>query len=634
MEGHEDIVQGILNYLNMPSSGALLITGVWGCGKTYFLKEELFPFLKDEHEKNSIMVSLYGIKEISELPNKIVSSYLDKLGSDKNVKPGKFVDWCGDLSEAFPFLKNYVDINKIICKTNTLLYKFIPQDTIIFLDDLERAVASIDINEILGTINELVENNKYKVIVVANKGYIDEIIGNEKVVFYEKVIEKSLTFLPDLISIYKHLLGGYNDTHFWRIMFSEKFKEIVNPLNAITKSQMICMQNIRTLKFAISHMYVLFNKYKNLGRDLDDVKIQEYILNQWKFIYGLSIELKKDKLTLDNSQGLSTYNEFGQLSIDLEGPVDNLFEVQEDEGKDEIEANFASKFCQKYYRENYDHFIFYPELYNFIVGGIDFDANSLFINTQKQMARFEYRDKPAQEVLDRMMKGIWYFSESEARQGLCMVLDAVSKGQLEDLISYYNASYFLLQFAKVIGKEKEEILSLFEVGIKEFASKLDISDDLRIDIDMIEAPKGYICEPVYQMLRTALDERLKAQEKKRVEELEILFNENMELFVQQLVLGKGMSPALADVPILHVFSPELINQRVSTLEPSDLYNLNTMVKQRPQTLGRKFVIERMFYEDLHKAILTRRDENSISGFVISNILLKTLEKVLHDKVGA
>lgn len=36
MENHKDLVQGLLNYIDMQGSGALLVTGVWGCGKTYF----------------------------------------------------------------------------------------------------------------------------------------------------------------------------------------------------------------------------------------------------------------------------------------------------------------------------------------------------------------------------------------------------------------------------------------------------------------------------------------------------------------------------------------------------------------------------------------------------------------------
>ena len=53
------------------------------------------------------------------------------------------------------------------------------KDTIICFDDLERVLDSIDTNEVLGTINQLVENLQYKVIVVANEDFIRQSSNNE-----------------------------------------------------------------------------------------------------------------------------------------------------------------------------------------------------------------------------------------------------------------------------------------------------------------------------------------------------------------------------------------------------------------------------------------------------------------------
>ena len=39
------VADGVFNYLNMKTSGALLVTGDWGCGKTYFLKNYLIKTL-------------------------------------------------------------------------------------------------------------------------------------------------------------------------------------------------------------------------------------------------------------------------------------------------------------------------------------------------------------------------------------------------------------------------------------------------------------------------------------------------------------------------------------------------------------------------------------------------------------
>lgn len=54
------ITAAIMNYFNMRSQGALLISGEWGCGKTYYLNNELIK----EFEKSGItpvVVSLFGV---------------------------------------------------------------------------------------------------------------------------------------------------------------------------------------------------------------------------------------------------------------------------------------------------------------------------------------------------------------------------------------------------------------------------------------------------------------------------------------------------------------------------------------------------------------------------------------------
>lgn len=38
----ENLKQGILNYLQMENTGALMVTGPWGCGKSYFFEHILF----------------------------------------------------------------------------------------------------------------------------------------------------------------------------------------------------------------------------------------------------------------------------------------------------------------------------------------------------------------------------------------------------------------------------------------------------------------------------------------------------------------------------------------------------------------------------------------------------------------
>lgn len=119
-----------------------------------------------------------------------------------------------------PVIGDYINV-KGIWGEGKALYKLIPQKAVVCLDDLERAVEKFDINDLLGVINDLVENQYLKVVVIANKEYINEKqnanndIKHE--IFYEKVIEKTLHFEPCILDVFKTLVN-LNDEKFKTFM--------------------------------------------------------------------------------------------------------------------------------------------------------------------------------------------------------------------------------------------------------------------------------------------------------------------------------------------------------------------------------------------------------------------------------
>lgn len=172
---------------------ATLLTGKWGCGKTYFIKE----YIKKYNDK-FLYISLFGLKTIDDINDAIFGAIYPKLTSDKaKIAIGllKSVTKIG-----FQFNLEELSIkDKII--------DFLTKDKYIFVfDDLERSFVSYD--EILGFINNLTENNSIKVILVAN---IDEIQEDSKRIFdkfKEKVINR--TFIVQ-----------NNDRDFWEFYYEK-----------------------------------------------------------------------------------------------------------------------------------------------------------------------------------------------------------------------------------------------------------------------------------------------------------------------------------------------------------------------------------------------------------------------------
>lgn len=64
------MLDGIRNYLSMESTGALMVSGEWGCGKTYYIEKVVMPVLLQEGW-NSVKISLFGIESVNEIPFRI-----------------------------------------------------------------------------------------------------------------------------------------------------------------------------------------------------------------------------------------------------------------------------------------------------------------------------------------------------------------------------------------------------------------------------------------------------------------------------------------------------------------------------------------------------------------------------------
>ena len=111
-EALHPIIEGISNYLEMKTTGALMITGHWGCGKTYFIKNEVIPYTQKVLGKNLIMVSLFGINDLSEIPERVLYAYWDAYGKDKTgFNLGRVADVIAKMADSIPKLKEYVDID-------------------------------------------------------------------------------------------------------------------------------------------------------------------------------------------------------------------------------------------------------------------------------------------------------------------------------------------------------------------------------------------------------------------------------------------------------------------------------------------------------------------------------------------
>lgn len=171
---YDEMNSFILNYITNDITGrAIMLTGEWGSGKSYYVKNTVKPFLEDKDNggHKCVIVSLYGLSDTSEISKAIYMELrtIKKSSSSEAANTAKAV---GKIigKTVFNGLVSKIgfDIGGINDDDLKKVYESIDlTDKLIVLEDIERT--QIDIIELLGYINNMCENDGVKVLLVTNE---------------------------------------------------------------------------------------------------------------------------------------------------------------------------------------------------------------------------------------------------------------------------------------------------------------------------------------------------------------------------------------------------------------------------------------------------------------------------------
>ena len=269
-----------------PLNYAVLLSGPWGSGKTFFLKK----FLK-KHNVGHIYVSLYGVASVAEIEQKIFAQLHPLLASKGMqfagilarglVKGALKIDLGGDGKDEGSLSFSLPDVK---------LAEFAKDAAgrVLVFDDLERA--SMKLGQVLGFINAFVEHESAKAIIVANESQIDPDADFYRI--KEKLIGQTLRVVPSIAEAYPALTELIEDA--WTREFVKKHEQDV--LDVFSRS---LAENLRVLKQALWD----FERLAKSFRASDKVHA-EALTEILKAVLALSIEVRTGKLGAMDLDGL------------------------------------------------------------------------------------------------------------------------------------------------------------------------------------------------------------------------------------------------------------------------------------------------------------------------------------------
>lgn len=171
---YDEINAFILNYLeNDKTNRAIMLTGEWGSGKSYYVKNTLKPFLesKDGNNHKCAIVSLYGLSDVSEISKAIYMEFrtiMKETESEAGNTAKLVVKIAGKSIINGLVSKIGFDIGNMSDEDLQKIYNSIDlSNKLIVLEDIERT--KINISELFGYINNMCENDGVKMLLVTNE---------------------------------------------------------------------------------------------------------------------------------------------------------------------------------------------------------------------------------------------------------------------------------------------------------------------------------------------------------------------------------------------------------------------------------------------------------------------------------
>lgn len=605
----EDLVESILDYIRSDYTDyAIMINGEWGSGKTYFWNNKIKPKIEsmqlNGRRYTAIYMSLYGISNLEEISKKIFIETTQLM--DKNLK--KYMDASGvrnipeyaktglDMANFFGVTQNgdRVDYGQF----------FSTDDKVLCFDDLERA--NVDVIDILGYINNFVEHDHIKTIIICNekelstklknsnlemktfiatylldkenklniktdKPMVERIRDTIEYVFdkandYERIKEKligeTFEYRPEFNYIINGLLMRYENCPDLIRFLRENTNLIISTFN---KSG---TRNLRILKHSLTNFKKIFDEVNKSYPNTNHRVLQTMLI----FTIAISFEIKAGKITKDKFVNINDNEEYKAILVSSRVFMDNRqFYIKEFDNN--YYYNFKAeyrffKFIELYVRTRiFDMKIFKRDM-EAIINTVDTDK----LPGYKRLLTEEY----------------WKISDDQFGSIVTEVLEDVKFGRIE-LINVVKLFAYFAHFVRkgLIDYDMKTIKSVFLNGMN--VSSLTSSYCPNVEEELaslaIEEDKSDDMEEIlkhFNNINAQLKERMY---KEKADEIFKNIPMKMEQFYDRF------DKECMQVPIFRYYDVFQMFQRISCASNEDIVTIKEKLLDRAKKYGKELLDE-------------------------------------------
>ena len=637
----EDLVESILDYIRSDYTDyAVMINGEWGSGKTHFwnnkVRKKIESMQLNGRRYTTIYMSLYGISNLEEISKKIFIETTQLM--DKNLR--KFMN--NNEQTTIPeYAKTGIDMANLFGVTQNgdkLDYAefFSTDDKVLCFDDLERA--NVDVIDILGYINNFVEHDHIKTIIICNekelstklkssniemktfiatylldkqneltkadKPIVEKIQDKIEHVFdkandYERIKEKligeTFEYAPKFDYIINGILMRYESNPDLIRFLRENTGFIISTFN---KSG---TRNLRILKHALNDFKKIYEMVSKSYPNTSNRVMQTMLI----FTIAVSFEIKAGKITKDKFVNIKDNEEYKSILVSSRILMDNRqFYIKEFDNN--YYYNFKSdyrffKFIEYYVRTRIFDMKIFKENMETIINTIDTEN----LPAYKRLLTEEYW-----KIADDQFEGVIEEVYNDVKEGKLELIDTVK------IFAYF--SYFSRK--GLINYDLKTLKNTFFTGMNLASLKSEYcpnpKEELgKVAIDELEEDMDDILKHFNMLNDQLLDKKYKEITDDVMKCIPMKMEQFYEKFDKQCM----------DIPIFKYADPYQVFQRISCASNEDIVLIKEKLVDRAERYTKQIEPEMKNIKQLKQIIddyLKGKDPS------IKNVMLKEFAKEL------
>ena len=612
-------------------------------GKTYFWNNKVRKKIESMNfngkQYTTIYMSLYGISNLEEISKKIfieTTQLMDKnlrkyMISHNQTSIPEYAKTGIDMANFFGVTQNgdKVDYGKF----------FATDDKVLCFDDLERA--NVDVIDILGYINNFVEHDHIKTIIICNekelstklkssnlemktfiatylldkegdlsdvtdKPMVEKIQDKIEYVFdkandYERIKEKligeTFEYAPEFNYIINGLLMRY-ETNPELIRFLRENTQLI--ISTFNKSG---TKNLRILKHALNDFKKIFEMVNKNYPNTNNRVLQTMLI----FTIAVSFEIKAGKITKEKFVNIQDNEEYKSILVSSRVLMDNRqFYIKE------FDSNYYYNFKAEY------RFFKFIEIY---VRTRIFDMKVFKSNMEVIIKTVDTDKLPAYKRL--LTREFWKINDDQFEAMIKEILDDVKKGNMElinmvKIFAYFN--YFVKK--NLISYDIKSLKTTFFNGMNLSALHSSYCDNVTEELDRIAV--GEPDQNIEEVLRYFNELNKQLQDKMYNEKANEIFTcipMKMEQFYDRF------DKECMDIPIFKHYDPFQMFQRISCASNEDIVTIKEKLINRASMYQKEIEPEMKNIKKL-KQIMDDYTKNKQDS--IKLVMLKDFSKELGN----